>query len=182
MLTREEFIKKYYVDAAKATQGSGIYPETLLSMAIVESQGQVNGKYYPGMNASARYANNYFGIKDSADWKGKTIKLSTPNDAQPISTFRVYSNIGDSFKDFVKFLKVNPRYKKAGVFDSANYAEQIINIARAGYAENPNYATVITSVANKISKVIEKNIMKPIMNNKGAAGIALAFFFLLCIN
>ena len=40
MLNREEFIKANYQAALNATKGTGIYPETLLAMAVVESQGK----------------------------------------------------------------------------------------------------------------------------------------------
>jgi flagellar protein FlgJ len=179
MFTRKAFIEKYYPIAKSVTNGTGIFPETLLSIAIVESQGKKNNVWYVGAGLVATKANNFFGIKDSTTWKGATIQLPTPGDADKISTFRKYSSIEDSFKDFVKFLKSNTRYKNAGVFDSNDYAEQIINIARAGYAENKNYSALITSVANSVSKAINNNLIKPIQNNKGIAGGLLSFFFLL---
>lgn len=182
MFTRKEFISKYYPIAKQITNGTRIFPETLLSMAIVESQGKVNNVWFVGAGLVAKKANNFFGIKDSTSWKGKTIDLPTPGDADKISRFRKYNSIEDSLKDFVIFLKSNPRYKKAGVFDSNDYAEQIINIARAGYAEAKNYSEVITSVANSVAKAIKSNIIKPIQNNKGIAGGLLAFFFLLVYN
>lgn len=179
MYKRKDFIDKYYPIALEVTKNSGIFPETLLAMAIVESSGKVGKEYLVGANASARYANNYFGIKSSTAWKGATVKLSTPNDAQKTSTFRSYPTVKDSFIDYVKFLKVNPRYVKANVFNSEDYPTQIINIARAGYAENTQYADLVTNVANSVSKAIEKNIIKPIKDNKGIAGGLLTFFFLL---
>jgi hypothetical protein len=100
----------------------------------------------------------------------------------PSGVIKKYNTIEDSFKDFVKFLKTNPRYKNAGVFNSNDYAEQIINIARAGYAENKNYAVVITSVANSVAKAIKNQIIKPLQNNKTIIGGLIAFFFLLLYN
>jgi flagellum-specific peptidoglycan hydrolase FlgJ len=165
MLTREQFIKANYQQALDATKGSKIFPETLLAMAIVESQGRgQDGNWYPGLGLVAREANNYFGIKASAAWKGKTIPLPTPGDADKVSLFRVYNSFEDSLKDFVNFLKSNPRYTRAGVFQSPDYPTQIINIARAGYAENPNYSTLITSVANKVKKLMADYI-EPIKSN-----------------
>lgn len=182
MFTRKQFIDKYSTVASNVTKNTGIFPETLLAMAIVESQGKVNNVYLVGAGLIAVKANNYFGIKDSTSWTGQTIQLPTPGDAQKISTFRKYNTIEESFKDFVKFLKTNPRYKNAGVFDSNDYAEQIINIARAGYAENKNYAVVITSVANSVAKAIKNQIIKPLQNNKTIVGGLIAFFFLLLYN
>jgi len=155
-MTREEYTRKYYPDAFRATQGTGIFPETLLAMSIVESQGKnAAGNYEPGLGLVARKANNYFGVKYYPQWKGPTIDLPTPGDANKISTFVVYNSIYDSFRGFVNFLKDNPRYEKRGVFTAPNFGEQITRIAAAGYAENPNYANVVTSVANKLRQYIK---------------------------
>jgi flagellar protein FlgJ len=180
MLTRDQFTKKYYSTAVDVTKGSGIYPETLLAMAIVESSGLVKGKSLVGAGATARLANNYFGIKAGSAWKGQTIRLNTPKDSTPTSLFRKYDTIKDSFKDYVNFLKKNQRYVKADVFSSTDYATQIINIARAGYAENEAYADIVKQVADKVSKAIDKNLLKPLKNNSGIAG-AVALFFLSLI-
>jgi len=177
MYTRKQFIDKYFNVAKAVTAGTGIFPETLLSMAIVESQGKKNDIWYVGAGLVATKANNYFGIKDSSKWNGETIKLPTPGDAQKISTFRKYNSVNDSFEDFVKFLKTNPRYTRAGVFNANNYAEQITSIAVAGYAENESYAKVITSVANSVAKAIKNQVVKPLQNNKGIAATLIAIFF-----
>jgi flagellum-specific peptidoglycan hydrolase FlgJ len=155
-MSREEYTRKYYPDAFRATQGTGIFPETLLAMSIVESQGKnAAGNYEPGLGLVARKANNYFGVKYYPQWTGPTIDLPTPGDANKISTFVVYNSIYDSFRGFVDFLKKNPRYEKKGVFTAPNFGEQITRIAAAGYAENPNYASVVTSVANKLRQYIK---------------------------
>jgi flagellum-specific peptidoglycan hydrolase FlgJ len=160
LLTRSEWVKANWPAAVAATTGTGIFPETMMAMAVVESQGKVNGNWYPGQGLVAKKANNYFGIKTSKAWKGATVALPTPGDAKKISTFRVYPNFEASVADFIKFLKVNPIYTKAGVFEADNYVEQIIAIAKAGYAENPNYTKIITSVANKI-KTLVKDVIIP---------------------
>jgi flagellum-specific peptidoglycan hydrolase FlgJ len=184
LLNRKDWIRKYYPIAAKVTAGTGIFPETMLAMAVVESQGKgTDGNWYPGLGLVARTANNYFGIKASSGWKGATIDLPTPGDADKISTFRKYNNVGESIADFINFLKVNPRYTKAGVFSAANYPEQIIAIARAGYAENPNYSSLITSVANKV-KEYTADLRDTIERNSGTllpiliAGFLIGAFFL----
>jgi flagellum-specific peptidoglycan hydrolase FlgJ len=184
LLGRKDWIRKYYPIAAKVTAGTGIFPETMLAMAVVESQGKgSDGNYYPGLGLVARTANNYFGIKASSAWKGATIDLPTPGDADKISKFRKYNSVSDSIADFINFLKVNPRYTKAGVFSAASYPEQIIAIARAGYAENPNYSSVITSVANKV-KEYTADIRNTIDRNSGTllpillAGFLIGAFFL----
>jgi flagellum-specific peptidoglycan hydrolase FlgJ len=175
MLTRKEWIDKNASFAIEAVQGSGIYPETLLAMAIVESQGKVGGSWYPGAGLVARKANNFFGIKKGVGWQGPTILLPTPGDADKISEFRVYPSFEASAKDFVNFLKVNPRYTKAGVFKAQGYPEQIIAIAKAGYAESPTYTAIVTSVAKRVKDQIA-NFIKPIVKNGKIAPLLIAGF------
>jgi flagellar protein FlgJ len=152
MLTRQIWTQQNYPLISRITAGTGIFPETLLAIAIVESQGRVNNTWYPGQGLVARRANNFFGIKKGTGWKGPTIDLPTPGDADKISTFRVYPTFEASAKDFISFLKKNPRYTRAGVFTAPNYQEQILAIARAGYAEGPQYADIITKVADGVQK------------------------------
>ena len=72
MLNREDFIKLNYQAALNATAGTGIFPETLLAMAVVESQGKAqDGNWYPGLGLVARKANNFFGIKKESEDKKK---------------------------------------------------------------------------------------------------------------
>jgi flagellum-specific peptidoglycan hydrolase FlgJ len=174
LLTREEWVKANWPAAVNATAGTGIFPETMMAMAVVESQGKVNGNWYPGQGLVAKKANNYFGIKTSSAWKGATVALPTPGDADKISTFRVYPNFQASVADFIKFLQVNPRYTTAGVFKAENYVDQIIAIARAGYAENPNYTKIITSVADKIKTLVKDVIVTTTNNNKNILPLLVA--------
>ena len=146
---RARWINKYYLDAVKGTKGTGIFPETLLAQAIVESQGKnAAGNYEPGLSLNARKANNYFGIKVYPKWKGRTIDLPTSKDSKKVSTFVVYDSVLDSFAGYVKFLQVNPRYATA--LKAQNYAEQIAILAAEGYAEAQDYERKLLNVATSI--------------------------------
>jgi flagellar protein FlgJ len=184
LLKREDWVKRYWNEAVAATKGTKIFPETMLAMAVVESSGKAkDGNWYPGFGLLAQKANNYFGIKSSTGWKGATVALPTPGDADKISTFRVYPGLKESIADFVNFLQRNPRYENAGVFDSPDYVSQIVAIAKAGYAENPNYANMVSKIANSI-KGWTKDIAKEIENNSRNiipflfAGALIGIFFL----
>lgn len=164
-LTREQFINKYKNAVSNITTNSGIFPEVLFAQAIVESQGKVNGVYYPGESQLAKKYNNYFGIKADKRWTGPKVNLKTGEviNNTPIVVsdyFRVYSNFEDSAKDYVRFLQLNPRYKAAGVFDAKTFKEQIEKIHNAGYATNPSYKDIITSVATRVSDFIKANPIK----------------------
>ena len=150
-----EFVEKYNSLVNRLVAGTGIYPETIFAQAIVESQ--KNG-LVPNTLLATKY-NNLFGIKDSDDWTGDVVNLSTGevyNGQNQVVTagFRVYNSPDESFADYVDFLKSNKRYSDAGVFNAKNYTEQLQDIANAGYATNPSYGQLITSVANGISQYI----------------------------
>jgi flagellum-specific peptidoglycan hydrolase FlgJ len=160
-LTRNEFINKYLPTVLNATKNTGIFPETVFTIAIIESQSKdASNNWYPGLSILAQQANNYFGIKADSSWKGKTITLNTPGDKNKISKFRSYNNFNESVKDFIKFLQSNPRYTNAGVFNALNHVEQLVSIAKAGYAESPNYQNLLIQVSKKINEVIKEHQKK----------------------
>lgn len=176
-MTREQYIKQYWPAFVAITNGTGIFPEVMAAQSIIESQGKVNGNYEPGASQLAKLANNYFGIKDSSTWKGETITLKTGEiyNGQPVivaGRFRKYATPLDSFKDYVKFLKSNPRYSSAGVFTAKTPQEQSAALLKAGYATNPAYASLIDAVAAGVKKYI------PTIKNTGTALIVAALFFL----
>jgi len=160
-MSREEFIKAYYNTAKSLTAGTGIFPEVMLAQAILESSGKVNGVWKVGQSLLSRAANNYFGIKSSPAWKGETISLKTGEvvNGQRVTVtgvFRKYDSIGDSFKDYINFLKVNPRYTAAGVFTATTPAAQAEALQRAGYATDPNYSNLLNSIITGFQKWIPK--------------------------
>lgn len=176
MVTREQFVKLYFPLAKQVTAGTGLFPQTLLAQAIVESQAQgQGGNFYPGESKLAKVYHNYFGIKANSAWHGPRINLKTGeyNAAGQYSYqndfFRVYENIGDSFRDYVKFLKTNPRYKN--VFKAPTFEQQVKEIQSAGYATNPQYASILTSVGNKIKMWFDDTSATDIV------GLAATFLF-----
>jgi len=167
LLTREQFVKKYAGAAINATKGTGIFPQTILSIAILESQGKASdGNYYPGLNAAAKLANNYFGIKNYPDWKGDTIVLNTPGDASKKSTFVKYPTVEAGFKGFVNFLQDNERYSRAGVFNARDYVEQLAALSRAGYSEAPaSWLNLTKSISSKVQQYL-KSVSAAVDNTK----------------
>jgi len=160
MYTREQFTAKYSPFIAKAVKGTGLLAGTVLAQAIIESQGNVGGAYYVGASKLSQNSNNYFGIK-CHNWKGKTYNISTgeykPSGEYFVdknACFRSYNNVEDSIKDYVKFLKENPRYEAAGVFKAKTVREQAEALKKAGYATALNYPATIESVYNGIKNSI----------------------------
>ena len=145
-VTREQFIKDFTPVVIEAAAGSGLFTSLFMAQAILESS---NAQGQPGASLLASKYNNFFGIKASAGWAGKVINLKTREvfngkDAVITDGFRVYDSPAESFKDRVKFLKTNPRYAK--VFAAPTPLLQAMELKAAGYATDPNYASVLASI------------------------------------
>ena len=67
-----------------------------------------------------------------------------------IEKFRAYDSYADSFKDFANLMRNNPRYENvmANLQDVNAYAQ---SMQKAGYATDPNYASKLASVIQKVS-------------------------------
>jgi len=157
-MTNAEFVKKHYGQALVASKGSGIFIETLLGQSILETS---SGKSV----LSSKY-NNYFGIKADKSWKGRSVNMKTGEvfNGKSVtinSDFRVYDSFLDSAKDYIKFLKTNPRYTKYGVFKAKDYKEQIQAIKNAGYATGTNYVSavlkIVSGITDDIASFTDKN-------------------------
>lgn len=152
-MTNAEFVKQHYGQALVASKGSGIFIETLLGQSILETSS--------GKSLLSRKYNNYFGIKADKSWKGRSVNMKTGEvfNGKSVtinSNFRVYDSFLDSAKDYIKFLKENPRYTKAGVFKAKNYKEQIQAIKNAGYATGTNYVDAVVKIVGGITDDIAK--------------------------
>ena len=138
---KDDFIKAMYPLAVKAaTALGGIDPNALLTQWGFESAwGQkVSGKH------------NYFGIKADKSWTGDKKDVMTHEfvAGQKIKIpqpFRSYSSPEEAVDDYVKFLKNNKRYTKAGVFNAKTSSEFFTALQSAGYATDPNYASKLTA-------------------------------------
>lgn len=149
-MKRAEWIKANWPAAVKATAGSGIFPEVMLSQAIIESSGK-NGEM-PGSQLARKY-NNYFGILASKGWTGEVVDFGTKADGVPVK-FRVYNSPADSFKDYIKFLSTK-RYSK--VRAAKNPYEQANLIEASGYAgkegQAAKYGELLQKIITQVGKV-----------------------------
>ena len=139
--SRTDFITAVYQDALTAQNKTGIYPETMIAQAILESS---DSKGNFGQGDAAKNANNFFGIHADSSWTGDTY-ASTDDGGQP-TMFRSYPTVGDSIRDYYQFLESNSRYTDAGVFSATNPQDQIDALASAGYASSPSYASNLKSL------------------------------------
>ena len=67
-----------------------------------------------------------------------------------LEKFRAYDSYADSFRDYAKLLRSNPRYESvlANAQDISGFAQ---GLQKAGYATDPNYAT-------KLMRIIKQSL------------------------
>lgn len=146
-----EFQNRMASHAETASQATGIPAHLMLGQAALESGwGKREIKAADGTPS-----NNLFGIKATGNWNGKVVEATTTEyihgiKQKRIEKFRAYDNYADSFKDFANLMQNNPRYENvmANLHSPQGYAQAM---QQAGYATDPNYATKLASVIQKIS-------------------------------
>ena len=146
LMTRQEFINTFSPIVKKVSKGTGLFPSLFMAQAILESGN--------GNSTLSKLHNNYFGIKASPAWTGKTALMKTTEyiGGKPVTVeakFRKYDAPESSFLDRVLFLKQNKRYSNAGVFVAGNPFHQAQALQRAGYATDPKYAELLGSIIKK---------------------------------
>jgi flagellum-specific peptidoglycan hydrolase FlgJ len=144
--TRSQFIHTYAPIAKIAAKGTGLFPSVFMAQAILESGN--------GNSSLTKQANNFFGIKADKSWTGNFVVKDTTEYVNGIpvlisAKFRAYPNALASFYDRVNFLKVNTRYKNAGVFIAPSPESQAIALQKAGYATDPAYSDLLIKLINQ---------------------------------
>ena len=145
----EDFINKLWPQAQQAAKELGVDARVLLAQSALETGwGQ-----HVIQNKAGQSSHNLFGIKASRGWEGKTVTVQTLEYDQGVAskrqaTFRAYDSFEESFKDYVQFLKQNPRYQEA--LEKVDSNEGFIKgLQKAGYATDPAYARKIISILGR---------------------------------
>jgi flagellar protein FlgJ len=147
-VNQAEFVGKN-ADAAKAAElQSGIPASFMLGQAAHESGwGRREIK-----NADGSNSHNLFGIKAGPSWSGPTAEVTTTEyiGGEPrkvTAKFRSYGSPEESFADFARLMKDNPRYSEvlANAGSVHGFAQ---GLQKAGYATDPQYADKLTRVIN----------------------------------
>ncbi|WP_281989703.1 glycoside hydrolase family 73 protein [Aquimarina aggregata] len=170
---KEQFVMRYYPFAKKASEKSGVPILFALAQSALES----------GWGKSAK-GNMMFGIKKGSGrnyggWSQGQTQMITTTEYSSVPTrhfpfiypgypikqangkwkyrikdvFRAYPNPFFSFIDWAGLLFKNRRYSYAMQFKKTPYrfAEEI---AKAGYATDPNYASKIKRIMKEIEQII----------------------------
>jgi len=144
-MTQQEFVQKYLPVAQAAVAGTTLLPETVITVAGLESNW--------GNSKLAAIYNNFFGIKAGSSWRGNVVDLPTYEyvNGQKVLVhdyFRAYSSPEESFRDFVSLITGLSRYKSVLQMDTVK--SQFDALQAAGYSTNPNYSRILLSVFNDI--------------------------------
>ncbi|MBB5635555.1 LysM repeat protein [Pedobacter cryoconitis] len=115
----------------------GIPASITLAQGIIESGS--------GNSSLAKYANNHFGIKCTAEWRGKAYYK---DDDKANDCFRVYKDARESYKDHSEFLK-RKRYSALFELDKNDYQNWAKGLKQAGYATNPRYPDMLINMIEK---------------------------------
>ena len=145
-----EFQNRMARHAEAASRATGVPAHLMLGQAALESGwGKREIKAADGTPS-----NNLFGIKATGNWDGKVVEATTTEyingiKQKRIEKFRAYDSYADSFKDFANMMRSNPRYEKvmANLQDVNGYAQAM---QKAGYATDPQYASKLASVIQKV--------------------------------
>lgn len=145
---KTDFVQQLWPWAREAADKLGVAPAALLAQAALETGW---GRHImPSGKGKGSSAFNLFGIKTGRRWKGESVNIGTLEYEHGVAVrkkdkFRAYQSFGDSFNDYVDFLRSNPRYSKAlaGAGDSRTFFKEL---QKAGYATDPRYAAKLTSV------------------------------------
>lgn len=146
-----EFQQRMGAHAAAASLATGVPAHLMLGQAALESGW--GKRELKAADGTASY--NLFGIKAGASWNGKVVEAATTEyingvKQNRIEKFRAYDSYADSFKDFANMMRNSPRYENvmANLNNSHNYA---LAMQQAGYATDPNYASKLANVIQKVS-------------------------------
>ncbi len=148
----EAFVASMKPYAEKAAKALGVDSSLLLAQAALET-----GWGKKVIHNSQGSSNNLFNIKADKRWGGDKMATQTLEYHQGIpvqekAAFRSYDSYQDSFNDYVRFLKQNPRYTTA-LRHEGNSEQFIHGIHRAGYATDPSYADKVLKVKQKIDNM-----------------------------
>lgn len=127
------YVEQYKQIALDQERLYGIPAPITLAQGILESGA--------GKSGLTRNSNNHFGVKALGGWSGGVYKAW--DDEPQKSSFRVYANAAESFKDHSLVLKNSPRYRSLFSKSIYDYRGWAIGLQKAGYATATNYAAAL---------------------------------------
>ncbi len=146
--SQSDFVERHTAAAIRIEKESGIPASYMVGQAGHETGwGKHNIKLPNGVSA-----NNLFGIKAGAGWKGKVAEVTTTEYVngvaeKRVAKFRAYNSVDESFRDYARLITQSPRYAQVTQQTGSAHAFAT-SLQKAGYATDPHYAA-------KLSRAIE---------------------------
>lgn len=143
----ERFVASIWSHAQAAARELGVDAKALVAQAALET-GWGRRTIARGDGSTAH---NLFGIK-ATGWKGERATVNTHEYTNGVrhterADFRAYASPAESFADYVRLLKQNPRYRQA--LESGGDVRRFASaLQQAGYATDPRYADKLSAIAN----------------------------------
>ncbi len=142
----QAFIRDILPEAKSAATTLGISPGVLIAQSVLETGW---GKHVMD-RPDGSSAFNLFGIKAGSNWSGDRVDKPTLEFRDGVmrtefAHFRAYASAADSFKDYVRFIQSNERYRDA-LDHGGNDVHYVKSLQEAGYATDPEYANKILSI------------------------------------
>ena len=146
--SQENFVMMLKPHAEKAAAELQINPDVLIAQVALETGW---GKHVIHDKQGAN-SFNLFNIKATGQWQGDKVNVSTLEYRDGIAAnekadFRKYTDYAESFSDYVRLMKNNPRYQRA-LDAGANSSAYADALQSAGYATDPHYAKKIKQLLN----------------------------------
>jgi peptidoglycan hydrolase FlgJ len=147
---QHKFIEEMLPHATAAGRELGVDPRAIIAQAALETGW---GTSQPADGNSASH--NYFGIKAGESWRGARVESSTSEFVAGVehgerAQFRAYGSVAESVADYVRVLR-EPRYAAALGTGSDVHAFADA-LQRGGYATDPQYASKLTSIAERLAE------------------------------
>ena len=146
----EDFVGRLLPIARETAVELGVDPGVLIAQAALETGwGKAVIKHEDGSSS-----HNLFGIKADSGWSGDRVHANTLEYEDGLvvrkrEPFRAYESFAESFRDYLVFLRQNPRYSEAlnQTRDARGFVEAL---QQAGYATDPAYAEKILGILDGV--------------------------------
>ncbi len=143
----ERFVASIWSHAQAAARELGVDARALVAQAALET----GWGRRTIQRADGGSAHNLFGIK-ATGWSGERATVTTHEYSNGVrhserADFRAYASPAESFADYVRLLKSNPRYRQA--LEAGGDVRRFAGaLQRAGYATDPRYADKLSAIAH----------------------------------
>jgi flagellar protein FlgJ len=151
---QHSFTKSMWQHALGAERATGIPARFIVGQAALESgwgTREIRG-------ADGTQSFNLFGMKAGANWKGRTVDVTTTEyqngvARKVVEKFRAYGSYGEAFQDWARLIGGSRRYAPVLATGAQNAQAFAYGLQRAGYATDPNYGAKLTRTINSTSAV-----------------------------